>query len=987
MKNRSKMRIFMFLIMVTLSINQAAEAARSTQMYYAKMTIDKSALKYITGKLNFSVSDDKLNIEDVKITTECSTQNDTSNKSCKCREGHRWSDEACQKEHCCGQDACVLPMKAFYSEIRGFDSLKIEGFSIGSIVTNFAMKIVSGNVSQRLFEQSKMLSKNLSAEMILETTGVVNLILPSQPVKYNTTTKIQCTTLEDLNAEPNWNLKRDGKEFLITNGRISTLTKEAKHSSIELKTTDELWEGEYICLFEQHINKTIIKNKASAPLDVCLLPKIEISAEPRFPRCTTSEDIFYVNVKCKIKKTTENYAVEWTEGVSPNDHTDDGQTLTYQAQKVVNCKENSNGSGSPAVSCTMKNICNQSQTRDMKIEVIYVNDPFCAPEGDWSRTKADFTAELKCSEKAGKRKRKCSLNNGVATWDEEVSECIEEDLNNVLEKARISDIGLGVLKENAAEVLHEFETITTTSKLPGYANLEASVDVISTIEDKLQGENQMNRTSIEDFIISSSHLLNKSLESSWNATPPENKSSTVAETYMIAVEKFIKRSNITNIPKENLIVDVCNKSAETCSVSSFDVTISISNAGEVKTATFRNLQNYLPYNKNESEPNSIVVSATAENKSIDHITIEFKLINPRPRNVELKCVFWDTKLKGWSTDGCEWLGPFKESSCVCKHLSSFSILMSKKPLDVPGLTYVTYAALSVSVLSLIINLAIEFIVWSDVVKTSTSYLRHTAHVNISLCLLIADLCFLASSQPKGISDLWCRTSVVLKHFCFLAMFFWMFCLSATLLHRAVFLFHKVSKKNYLRFSLLIGYVCPLLIVFITFLTNNGGAEGMYYSKDSCWLVYAGLFKGSIFTFIIPVGVIVFINIFSMLVVIMKLISHHAEISKKTDISAEEEKAAAKTVLRTVVLLTPIFGVTWIFGFAMLALDLTSGDIAYAVNYIFNLLNGFQGFFILLTTCLGDKMTREALQRYLKKPQSPESSVSESSTKLESTVKK
>uniref|UniRef100_A0A3Q2GNM2 G-protein coupled receptors family 2 profile 2 domain-containing protein n=1 Tax=Cyprinodon variegatus TaxID=28743 RepID=A0A3Q2GNM2_CYPVA len=225
--------------------------------------------------------------------------------------------------------------------------------------------------------------------------------------------------------------------------------------------------------------------------------------------------------------------------------------------------------------------------------------------------------------------------------------------------------------------------------------------------------------------------------------------------------------------------------------------------------------------------------------------------------------------------------------------------------------------------------------------THTSYLRHTAHVNISLCLLIADLCFLASSQPKGISDLWCRTSVVLKHFCFLAMFFWMFCLSATLLHRAVFLFHKVSKKNYLRFSLLIGYVCPLLIVFITFLTNNGGAEGMYYSKDSCWLVYAGLFKGSIFTFIIPVGVIVFINIFSMLVVIMKLISHHAEISKKTDISAEEEKAAAKTVLRTVVLLTPIFGVTWIFGFAMLALDLTSGDIAYAVNYIFNLLNGFQ----------------------------------------------
>ncbi|MEQ2171067.1 hypothetical protein GOODEAATRI_006895 [Goodea atripinnis] len=291
--------------------------------------------------------------------------------------------------------------------------------------------------------------------------------------------------------------------------------------------------------------------------------------------------------------------------------------------------------------------------------------------------------------------------------------------------------------------------------------------------------------------------------------------------------------------------------------------------------------------------------------------------------------------------GCKWEGNHNEGHCVCEHLSTFAILMSKEPLEVPGLNYVTYVALSVSVLSLISNLVIELIVWSDVVKTSTLYLRHIAHVNISLCLLIADLCFLASSDPKNISDLWCRTSVVLKHFCYLAMFFWMFCLSATLLHQAVFLFHKVSKKNYLRFSMVIGYFCPLLIVVITFLTNDGGIEGKYYSKDTCWLVYGGLLKGTIYTFIIPVGAIVFINVFSMLVVIMKLISHHTEIQQKNEISPEKEKAAAKTVMRSVILLTPIFGVTWIFGFAILVLDLTSGSLAYAVHYIFTVANGFQ----------------------------------------------
>uniref|UniRef100_A0A3Q2Q7T0 Adhesion G protein-coupled receptor F3b n=1 Tax=Fundulus heteroclitus TaxID=8078 RepID=A0A3Q2Q7T0_FUNHE len=329
---------------------------------------------------------------------------------------------------------------------------------------------------------------------------------------------------------------------------------------------------------------------------------------------------------------------------------------------------------------------------------------------------------------------------------------------------QISDIGLGELASNAAIVFNRFENVTKTSKLPGYANINISVNVLSTMKEKLSGINLTNQS-------------------------------------------------------------------------------------------------------------------------------------PRPRNVELHCVFWNTNTKNWSTDGCKWQGADEAGRCVCTHLSSFSILMSKEPIEVPGLTYLTYAALSVSVVSLIISLVIELIVWSEVVKTSTLYLRHTAHVNISLCLLIADLCFLASSQPKGISELWCRTSAVLKHFCYLAMFFWMFCLSATLLHQAVFLFHKVSKKNYLRFSLVIGYVCPLLIVFITFVTNDGGSEGKYFLKESCWLVYDGMFKGTIFTFIIPVGAIVFINVFSMLVVIMKLISHHSisEVHKKNDISPEKEKTAAKIV--------------------------------------------------------------------------------------------
>lgn len=437
-------------------------------------------------------------------------------------------------------------------------------------------------------------------------------------------------------------------------------------------------------------------------------------------------------------------------------------------------------------------------------------------------------------------------------------------------------------------------------------------------------------------------MLEKSLEEAWTTQTDEDTLS-LAERYLNSVEHLIQVTNIARDPKKKNIevaTSNCTKTSQ-CSNTVFDVSVSLgsSDSGNVKTAGFKELDKYLPNKDDNYKPNSIVVSTTAESKPTNSIKIAmtFSLLKPRPRNVEMKCVSWDNNTRRWSDSGCHWKGPSDEGQCICNHLSSFAILMSRHPLEVPGIIEMTYVGVSISVISLIITLVIEVIVWNAVVKTNSLYLRHTAHINISLCLLVADCCFLASSKPDGISQIWCKTFVVLKHFCYLSMFFWMLCLSSTLLHQAVYLFHSVSKKNYLRFSLVLGYVCPLLIVAITFLANKGGAEGSYFSSDTCWLIYSGLLKGSIHTFLIPVGIIVFVNVFSMVVVIMKLLDH----PKSTEKSHEKEKRAALTVMRSVILLTPVFGVTWLFGFAVMFLDLTSGHTAYAVNYIFTLLNAFQ----------------------------------------------
>ena len=303
-------------------------------------------------------------------------------------------------------------------------------------------------------------------------------------------------------------------------------------------------------------------------------------------------------------------------------------------------------------------------------------------------------------------------------------------------------------------------------------------------------------SSFQDLLDSSSNLLNKSLARTWKENRKENSS--LAESYLTSVEQLIVKANITNkTSKTNLEANTCT--GEICHSSVFDVNITLtsSGSGKVKMAGFQQLDGYLPTKKEDDKStNSIVVVATKENASkIDSITIDFKLTNLRGRNVELTCVSWDNSSHSWSPNGCEWGGPLNERRCICNHLSAFSILMSKKPLKVPALSQITLVGLSISVASLVISLLIELIVWSKVVKTNTLYLRHAAHVNISVCLLIADCCFLATYEPESVSKRLCVIFAALKHFCYLSMFFWMLCLSSTLLHQAVFLFHKVSKKS------------------------------------------------------------------------------------------------------------------------------------------------------------------------------------------------
>ncbi|KAM9570366.1 adhesion G-protein coupled receptor F3 isoform 2-T2 [Salvelinus alpinus] len=1032
-KRGYKMKTLLLLYFLGLTCNKVSGNGNSTKVYYMVLRTEASIPEErILSILKSFKMDNPVSVDTLKVTTDCAPLR--NNTQCTCRPGHIWSVAVCQSSpNCCKQQNCtfetiktkpmclpetrvtvigklniagkvyfesysnpnskeykdlhdeLLPqLKRVYSTLKSFDDIHITGFSRGSVIIAFEMNL--NNMSpDDLASKTAELEKTLNSTFTLETAGVVEITVPEGPVKYDSNQTILCQTKEDMKPIE-WVLERsDSKTFDVTTGTDATVISTSRETTILLRQATEIWEGLYTCVFNPKSSNVTIKHKASATLDIALLPHIDISSTPQFPDCYNKNNQnvrVFVRVQCEIKNNTENYTVTWnyTNTETPLNEQKDvtGNAIIYRIDTTVSC----NSLQEPDVTCTFMNILSQEKNATVNIPVIYSDSKFCPAEGVWSNAKADFTAVLKCKDGVGKTQRRCS-SNGV--WEEEISNCVNVDLHDILIDSQNLGIGLGTVEKNSANIFSRLKSSTDKSEtINTYANVNASVSILFTMNNAINASltnYTLNKAQLQDALISSSNLLDSSLEISW-ISKPDRANISMAERYLISVEGLVEQSDVENNTYQhtNIELNGCEPQPEKhCVNKVFNVTVIMRTSSiMVKTIGFKSLNKYLPKpQQTDADPNSIVVSTSIGQGSAD-ISIDFQLICKRPRHHKIQCVYWDFTKSQWSDEGCKWSGPDNENHCECTHLSSFTTLMSKKPDNLPYMKEITYVGLGVSIVSLLFCLVIECIVWKSVVKSSVSYCRHTAHINICLCLLIADCSFLASAFPKNIPENWCQIFVVVKHLCYLSMFFWMLCLSVMVLHQMIFMFHQMSKKFCLGLCFSVGYCCPLLIVFITFITYNSGQKDYYYSSEDCWLVYGGFLTGSIFAFVLPIGTIVVVNVFCMLVVIIRLLRPSLEVNTK------DEKEVAKGILKAVILLTPIFGGTWIFGFFVMIFDITTGPIAYLVNYAFTLLNAFQGLFILLTAYFGEKPIRVALLKYFNLKQ-VQSAVSQSS-KLASTMK-
>ncbi|XP_056670694.1 adhesion G-protein coupled receptor F1 [Monodelphis domestica] len=352
--------------------------------------------------------------------------------------------------------------------------------------------------------------------------------------------------------------------------------------------------------------------------------------------------------------------------------------------------------------------------------------------------------------------------------------------------------------------------------------------------------------------------------------------------------------------------------------------------------------------------NGPVISTIIPNYSLEEIFLIFSKIDSNLSKPY--CVFWDFRHLEWNEAGCHLLKETHDTvKCRCTHLTSFSMLMSPfvPPTIIPVVKWITYLGLSVSIVSLILCLVIEALFWKQVKKNQTSHTRHICMVNVALSLLIADIWFIiaATSDTQGNGSGVCVAAIFFTHFFYLSLFFWMLTLGILMVYRIVLVFHHMTLPTMMAIGFSLGYGCPLLITIITIAASQ--PSNSYQRRDVCWLNWSEGAK-PLLAFVVPALTIVAVNLIVVLVVLLKL--RRPTIGERLN---REDKVTAIRIGKTLVILTPLLGLTWGFGIGTMV---DSHSLTWHV--IFALLNAFQGFFILCFGILFDSKVRQLLFKKL-----------------------
>ncbi|NXC11071.1 AGRF5 protein, partial [Orthonyx spaldingii] len=739
-------------------------------------------------------------------------------------------------------------------------------------------------------------------------------------------------------------------------------------SVLTVKSATQDWRGTYICTFSQKN----LESSANVTIEVVSLPlKQNILIDPieAAIHCEVPHTL-----KCCISvKTMRDYRVTFV--VQQNEFQVEKQRKDYLFCYMYNHTEKECSKEKEFVAyCKFINRIGQDvDSEHIKLRLIPGKKVSCSDELGVGTERATLIKPC-CDVKKPK-----GFNRGNVTyqcinssWKVARNDCLSGPINDLLSSAESlvnSPDGKAQLPGYLAQLKEQTgKELTTINNSP--ANLGAIVtilDMISSIPAEAEVLTIHNFLSTVDLVVNDStskvwedlnkektgqsSLLLQSVENfSLRLQPVNNTIPSVSANTIELQGTVVKENNNTDYNKDfrstnNLTVNVLIHETEIQTLTQNSTIVSV---------MYSKLGHVLPQNRFEYV-NGLLITTTLSSNRSQKFDVNMTFAKKDLSLKKPKCVFWNFTLNNhrgdWDDRGCipTELGVYV--ICSCNHLTSFSILMSPdESSELNFEEYISYVGLAISIVSLVVCIIIESLVWKYVTNNTTSYMRHVCILNIATSLLIADVWFIVTAsitdQNKQVSRDICIMATFFIHFFYLCVFFWMLSLGLILFYRLVFILHNTSKTAQKAVAFCLGYACPFIIAVTTIAVTL--PKNSYTRKDVCWLNWND--SKALLAFVIPALIIVAMNLFIAAVVIVKILRPTIG-----DRSSRQERKSLFQIGKSVAILTPLLGLTWGFGLATIIKNSHR-----AFHILFALLNALQGLFILVFGTLWDKKIQEAL---------------------------
>ncbi|CAG2198997.1 unnamed protein product [Mytilus edulis] len=345
--------------------------------------------------------------------------------------------------------------------------------------------------------------------------------------------------------------------------------------------------------------------------------------------------------------------------------------------------------------------------------------------------------------------------------------------------------------------------------------------------------------------------------------------------------------------------------------------------------------------------NSIIADFTIHGRSCSNFSLIIKFDHILGDYSRPFCGFWDfsapnTVNGAWSSFGSRVVDA-TDSYTICEynHTTNFAILMSpgKTPLShqLP-LSMISVIGCGVSILFLVITVVVHFVLWDYVANDRTKTL-----MNLCVALILSYVIFLAGITRTD-NKVVCSVIAVALHYMFLTDFALMLAEGIHIVRMVVIIFPTRS----IVYKLIPAcWIVPAGIVGIS--ASSTKLEG-YGNQQFCWLT---LESNLIWAFIGPALLVIMINFIIIILTVHKMMTTRG-------LAAKSLKEKSKIGLKSICVILPLFGVTWVLG------AFSVNDDLVIFQYLFAIFNSLQGLFICVFHCFLNIQVKQGYRKYQKR---------------------